>query len=104
MRIEGVIVPAGGHDFNRDAWCRLVSSRPEFRRHSPRQSRNPFSGETMIVHPPEDSAIVLLEDRPAGEVSWSMSDEPLVNVSVDPAAMPLVLEWAAALGAHFVPS
>jgi hypothetical protein len=32
-----------------------------------------------------------------------MSDEPLVNVSVEPAGLPLVQAWASELGGMFVP-
>jgi hypothetical protein len=103
MRIEGTIYPAGvGSDFSRDAWCKLVASRPEFCRLPPRQARNPFTGDTMTVHPPPDAAEVVLEGRPVGSVFWSMSeDQPLVNVSIETFALPLVREWAAALGGTF---
>lgn len=102
MRIEGVIYPIGaGAGFNRDAWCQLVASRPEFRRPPSRQVRNPFTGGSMTVHPPTDTAEVVLEGCEVGQVYWSMSEEPLVNVSVEPAAQPLVREWAAALGGEF---
>jgi hypothetical protein len=104
MRIEGTIRPTGkGSRFSRDSWCQLVSARPEFRPYPARQSRNPFTGETMTVQPPADAAEVVLEGRAVGEVYWSMSDEPLVNVSIEPPAMPLVLEWATALGGEYRP-
>jgi hypothetical protein len=104
MRIEGTIHPIGtGEGFTREAWCQLVGRRPEFRRHAPREARNPFSGCTMIVRSPEDAAEVLLGGRSVGEVFWSMSEEPLINVSVEPSALPLVLEWAAAIGGQYCP-
>src|SRR5262245_9749800 len=104
MRIEGTIHPKGdGAGFNREAWCQLVGRRHEFRRHAPRQGRNPLTGKSMSIKATEDAAEVFVEDRLVGAVYWSMSEEPQVNVSVEPPAMPLVLEWAAALGGEFRP-
>ena len=104
MRIEGAIYPVGdAARFGRGAWCDLVSARPEFRRFPPKQTRNPFTGEPMTVRPVPDAAEVVVEGRAVGEVYWSMSDEPLVNVSVEVSALPLVREWAEALGGEFRP-
>jgi hypothetical protein len=105
MPIEGTIRPVGERaGFNRETWCRLVASRPEFRRLQPRQARNPFAGATTTIQPPADAADVVVGGGPVGRVSWSMSEEPLVNVRVESAAMPLVREWAAALGGEFRPN
>jgi hypothetical protein len=102
MRVEGAIRPAGRQaGFDREAWCRLVRDRPEFRRPSPRVARNPFDGALITLRTTPDVAEVLLDSRVVGEVYWSMSEEPLVVVSVEPAAIPLVHEWAAALGGEF---
>ena len=102
MRIEGVIRPTGdGAGFNRDRWCQLVGQRPEFRRYPSRRFRNPFTGRTVTVQPPGDGAEVVMGDCMVGSVYWSMSDEPLVNVSVEQSAIHLVVEWAAVLGGEF---
>jgi hypothetical protein len=106
MRIEGVIVPTGdASGFTWEAWCTLVSRRPEFRRPSLRQVTNPFTRQPATVRPRPDIAEVLLEGRTVGDVWWSLSEEePLVNVSIEPSAMPMVLEWAAELGGKFQPA
>lgn len=57
----------------------------------------------MTVHRPPDAAEVVLEGSAVGQVYWSMSEEPLVNINVEPAALLLVCEWAAALGGEFRP-
>jgi hypothetical protein len=102
MRIEGSIRPTGdGAGFCREAWCQLVSRRPEFRRHLPRQIRNPFTGGPSTVAPREDCADVVLEGNSVGKAYWSMSEEPLVCVIVELSAMPLVLEWAKELQGEF---
>lgn len=102
MQIEGAIYAVGDSaGFTREAWCQLVSARPEFRRHLPRSARNPFSGETTTIHAPPDAADVVVNDQPVGKVFWSMSEEPLVNVSVESSILPLVNEWAAAMGGEF---
>jgi hypothetical protein len=63
---------------------------------------NPFKpGEFMTIRPAPDAAEVLADGRAVGDVSWSISDEPLVNVSIEPSAMRLVQEWAAALSGEF---
>jgi hypothetical protein len=104
MPIEGVIRPVGdGIEFTRESWRELIQRRSEFRRPPPQQGRNPFTGGATVFHPSPDAADVVLEGRPVGEVYWSMSEEPLVNVSVEPSAMPLVLEWAKELGGEFRP-
>jgi hypothetical protein len=38
-----------------------------------------------------------------GSVYWSMSEERLVNVNVEPSALALVREWATILGGEFRP-
>jgi hypothetical protein len=104
MQIDGVIRPLGdGAGFSREAWCQFVGNRPEFRRYPSRQQRNPFTGETMTVQPPADAAEIMLGGRAIGKVYWSMSDEPLVNVSVESSGLSLVRAWAAALGGEFCP-
>ena len=102
MRIEGEIHPIGGSaGFTREAWCRFVESRPEFRGYPTRQARNPFTGGIMDVPPMEGAKDVVVEDQVIGKVYWSMSEEPLVNVDIEPSGLPLVAEWAAALGGEF---
>jgi hypothetical protein len=102
MRIEGAIRPIGsGLGFDREEWRQLVRRRPEFRRSALRQGRNPLTGGTMTFQPQEDTAEVLLEGSPVGTVYWSMNDEPLVCVSVEQSAMPMVLEWAKELHGEF---
>lgn len=102
MRVEGAIVPAGeGSRVNRDAWCRLIDSCPELRRPQPRQAINPFTREPMVVWPSDDFAQVVIEGIAVGDVYWSMSDQPLINVSIERSALPLVLQWAAELGGEF---
>jgi hypothetical protein len=103
MRVEGAILPAGnGSRVNREAWCGLIDSRPELRRPQPWQAINPFTREPMVVRPSDDVAEVVVDGMAVGDASWSMSeDEPLVNVSVQRSALPLVLQWAAELGGEF---
>lgn len=103
MQVEGEILPVGnGSRVNRDEWCRLIDSRPEFRRPQPREVINPFTQEPMVIRPTPDVAEVVVAGAVVGSVGWSMSeDEPLVNVSVDRSALPLVLQWAAELGGEF---
>jgi hypothetical protein len=104
MQIEGQIHPkSDAVAFTREAWCQLVRHRREFRRHGPRKATNPFTGEEMTVNTTDDAAEVVREGRVVGSVYWSMSDEQLVIVSIELSAMPLVSEWAAALGGEFRP-
>ena len=104
MQIEGAIYPVGdGAGFTRDAWCQLVAGRPEFRRYPPRQGRNPFTGGAMTVRSTPDAAEVVVAGRAVGKVCWSMSEELLVNVSIEPNALALVREWAAVMGGEFRP-
>jgi len=105
MSVEGAIYPtAAATNFTREAWCQLVNTRPEFRRRPPMQRPNPFKpGEIMTIYPSPDAAEVLVNGRAVSEVYWSMSDEPLVNLSVEPSAMRFVQEWAAELGGEFRP-
>jgi hypothetical protein len=103
MAIEGSIRPAGGVTFDRATWCRFIDTRPELRHPSPREIINPFTKKPTTVRPSDDAAEVVLDGSVIGSASWSMSDEPLVNVSVDPAGLPLVQEWASALRGVFVP-
>lgn len=104
MQIQGAIYPVSrAVGFTRAAWRQLVATRPEFRPLPPREGRNPFTGAVTMFPVPADTAEVVLNGQVVGGVSWSMSDELLVNVSVTSAAMALVEEWAAALGGVFHP-
>jgi hypothetical protein len=103
MKIEGAIHSAGGVSFDKAAWCRLIERRPELRHPAPREIINPFNRKPTTVQPPADMAEVVLDGRVFGSASWSTSDEPIVNVSVEAAGLPLVQEWAAELGGVFVP-
>jgi hypothetical protein len=52
----------------------LVTSRPEFRQYPSQPTRNPFTGSTMMLLPPADAALVVLEGRVVGEVSLVHDD------------------------------
>ncbi|MDR3637850.1 MAG: hypothetical protein P4L84_28855 [Isosphaeraceae bacterium] len=103
MRIEGAILPASdGSRVNREAWCRLIDGRPEFRRPQPRQAINPFTRGPMVIRPTPDIAEVVIDGVVVGNVYWSTcEDHPLVNVSAERSALTLVLQWAAELGGEF---
>ncbi len=102
-QIAGAIYPIqGSTKFDRETWCQFISGRKEFRSRPPRQAPNPFKpGEMMTLPTFADAAEVIQDGRPVGQVYWSMSEEPLVCVFVEPLAMPLVQEWAAAMGGIF---
>jgi hypothetical protein len=55
----------------------------------------------MTVRPTSDVAEVVVGGRTVGNVYWSMSEEPLVIVSVESSVLPLVQEWAKAMGGEF---
>ena len=97
MKIEGSIQPAGGETFDRAAWCNLIGKRPELRHPASREIINPFTKKPTTVRPTHDAAEVVLDGNVIGCASWSMSEEVLVNVSVEAAGLPFVREWAAEL-------
>ena len=104
MQIEGVIRPVGASPFNRAGWCELVTRRPELRRPAPREIINPFTRKPTTVRATDDAAEILLGGNVIGHASWSMSEEPLVNVSIESAGLHLVREWAIDLHGEFVPT
>lgn len=57
----------------------------------------------MTVRATPGAAEVIMDGQVVGNVYWSMNEEPLVNVSVEPSALPLVKEWASAMGGEFRP-
>ena len=102
MPIKGVIRPTvSTASFNRDAWCQLVNLRPEFRRPPTREITNPFTGKASTIRARNDVAQISLDGRVIGSASWSMTDEALVDVSVEESALPMVMKWAAELGGEF---
>jgi hypothetical protein len=102
MRINGEIRPkTEGGAFTREAWCQFVSRRPECRSYPAREIRNPFTSELTVISAPEDAVEVLENGTVVGKAYWSMSEEKLVNVDIEPSALHLVLEWANALGGEF---
>jgi hypothetical protein len=105
MRVEGEIYPKStATNFTREAWCQFIKSRPEFHRAPPIQCPNPFKpGELMTIRAAPDVADVVVDGVSVGNVYYSMSDEPLVFVSIEPSAMRLVHEWVALLCGEFRP-
>jgi hypothetical protein len=103
MQVAGAILPSGeGSRVNREAWCRLIDSRREFRRPQPRQTINPFTRQPTIIRPRDDAAETVVDGASVGHASWSMDEAaPLVNVSIAQSALPLVMQWAAELGGEF---
>ena len=102
MKIEGSIQPAGGATFDKAAWCELIDKRPELRRPAPHEGINPFTKKPTVYRPPDDAAEVLLNGNVIGNATWSQSEEPVINVTVEPAGLPLVQELASKLGGTFV--
>lgn len=105
MRIEGTIWPVGDNSkLTREAWCEFVKNRPEFRRPPLAERPNPFKpGQMMTIRPRPDVADVMIDERVVGHVAWSQSDEPLIVVEIEPAALSLVHQWAYELGGRFEP-
>ena len=103
MRVEGAILPIGSPPFTHGGWCELVARRLEFRLCASRQVKNLFTGGSIGVQPRPDTAEVVVGTEVVGHVYWSMSEEPLVNISIDPSALYLVHEWARELGGAFKP-
>jgi|GEM_PF-2723842 len=103
MKIDGVILPTGADSrVNREDLCRLIDTRPEFRRPAPVQIINPFNRESVVVSPTQDVAEVEVDGAKVGNVSWSMSDDnPLINVKIEQSAVWLALEWARELRGDF---
>jgi hypothetical protein len=102
MIIQGTIRPSGdGSEFNRPAWCKFIASRPEFRRAAPRTVKDPITGETTTVNPPEDAAEVIIDGNAVGNVYWSSVQRGMIHLRVKPAALPLVKEWAEEMGGSF---
>lgn len=101
MRIDGVIIPNDDNPFNKEIWICVLDSRPEFRRACSRTSRHPLNRTAMTIHAAPDPAGIWLHDELIGNVSWSHSEQPLINVSIEPAGLPLVQEWAAVLGGQW---
>ncbi|MHC2069045.1 hypothetical protein ACYFX5_16365 [Bremerella sp. T1] len=102
MQINGEILPAADTAiFTRERWCKLITSRAEFKRPTPKETTNPFTGEAMTVLPPEDVAEVVFDGIVVGKVYWSMSDVPLINFSIEASNLEVVEEWATAMGGRF---
>lgn len=102
VRIQGVIRPGQNTTvFDRASWCELVARRPEFHFSAPVPIKNPFTGEPMAILPREGDADIMLETVKVGRAYWSMSEESLVIVDIDPEALSLVREWVAELGGEF---
>jgi hypothetical protein len=57
----------------------------------------------VTVPAPEDIADVWLKEKVVGNAYWCMFQGPLVNLTVESIALPLVHQWAAALHASFIP-
>ena len=103
MKITGIIRPtAGNREFSREAWCALITERPEFRRRAPLSAPNPFKPGTMMTVPyPDDGAEVVVDGQVVGSVGWSMSEERFAMIEVGQSAVPLVLQWAKGYGGEF---
>lgn len=104
MKIDGVIRPKNGSSsFNFESWCDFVRSRPELVRPEPKIGKNPFTGEPVEFKASQDAAEIVVDGSIVGSASWSMSEEPLVNVTIEESRIALVKEWAEELNGEFHP-
>ena len=55
----------------------------------------------MTIRTDPAAADVLIEGRHVGYMYWSLTEEPLIHVTVDPSAISYVRECASALGGEF---
>jgi len=101
MRIEGAIYPlADASGFDRQAWCQFIANRPGFRLPAPRSSIHSLAKKKHSRRATTLRAW-FKNGRDVGMVHWSQSEEALVNLSVEPSAMDLASEWAAAMHGEF---
>lgn len=104
MQINGVIKPQPeSHRLTFDTWCEFVAGRSEFRRPQPTETRNPFGGEAITIQPSDDVVDIEVDGCVVGNAFWSMSEEAVVNVTIDEPHLPLVSEWAEELDGVFHP-
>ncbi len=102
-QITGTIRPVGEDpNFNCEAWCQFVASRAEFRPRVRKPVPNPFKpGEFLPPAQHKDSAEIVVDGRVVGYVHWSMLEEPLAVVYIEPSQIVLAQNWAAAPGGVF---
>jgi hypothetical protein len=99
MAIERTIRPLpGAATFDHDAWCQFIDARDDLRRPGPKMGINPFTKQPKQIKPTPDVAEIVVEGVVVGRASWSMSEEPLINIEVEETELPRVGEWARLLG------
>jgi hypothetical protein len=93
-------VPSGPESkVDYESWCRLIALSPELQLLPAREIINPFTRRPSVVAPRPDTAWIIVDGVEVGSASWTMDeDDPLVNVSVERTALPLVQRWGAELG------
>jgi hypothetical protein len=97
---SGAIVPRGdGSQVDYEAWCRMVTERPELRPIEPEQIANPFTGAPATMKPRPDAATIVVDGVEVGGACWY---EPEIVFYGPRSMLPVFERWAAELGGKLI--
>jgi hypothetical protein len=97
---SGAIVPRGdGSRVDYEAWCRMITERPELRPIEPEQIVNPFTGAPATMKPRPDAATIVVDGVEVGDACWY---EPEIVFWGPRSMLPIFELWAAELGGKLI--
>ena len=90
---------------DRERWVQLIGEHPSLSRPPSKNAINPFTKQPVVIHPPVDTARVMVDGRSVGTMTWALDESECVNVFGDGSSVtPIVVEVARILGGRFRPA
>ena len=83
MELIGTIEPGVDVATGKPEWIRLIDTHPQLSSAPAVPGINPFTRAPALFKARPDSARVLLEQRPIGQIYWAMDDSRRLIVSAD---------------------
>ena len=106
MELIGTIEPGVDVATGKPEWIRLIDTHPQLSSVPGVPGINPFTRAPALFKARPDSARVLLEQRPVGQIYWAMDDSRRLIVSADTgfedAVVNVAQDVASRLGWRFV--
>jgi hypothetical protein len=87
---------------DRDRWVQLIGEHPNLSRPPSQNATNPFTKKPTVIHPPHETARIIIDGNPVGTMTWALDESNGIDVFGDGSTiMPVVEEIARALGGRF---
>jgi hypothetical protein len=87
---------------DRAHWVQLIGEHPNLSHPQSQNAINPFTKKPVIIHPPSETARIIVDGEAVGTMTWALDVSNCLDVFADgDSVMPIVEEVARVLGGRF---